>query len=67
MELLEAKWVTANEPIIQESHARTRLAFGPSGPAINESTLTQFGLKQDDLVEPYWSEGDHPTLSKCCG
>ncbi|WP_397568677.1 cobaltochelatase subunit CobN [Schlesneria sp. T3-172] len=57
VELLEAKWVTANEPIIQESHARTRLAFGPSGPAINESTLTQFGLKQDDLVEPYWSEG----------
>ena len=57
VELLEAKWISANEQSIRDSKARTRLAFGPSGPSMNPDILADLGLKQDDLLEPYWSEG----------
>ncbi len=57
VELLESKWVRANAEIIRNLNARTRLAFGPRGTGISEETLVDFGLKQDNLIEPYWREG----------
>lgn len=57
VEMLESKWVNANREGVLNSHARTRLAFGPLGTGFNQETLAELGLKQDNLLDPYWTEG----------
>lgn len=57
VELLEAKWIGANGDYLRHSRARTRLAFGPRSPAMADETLGDLGLRQDELLEPYWTEG----------
>lgn len=57
VELLEANWVSANADDIRNSTARTRLAFGPRSTALSQETLAELGLKPDNLLEPYWTQG----------